>query len=81
MLNREQVFAEAARRFLCKNCGELFGPLDLARQFRDARCQHCDADIEGKVYPKRRETERNLTFDTRDSPVDAILQVVLDKFE
>lgn len=78
---RDEIFAEMAEKFRCKKCNEIWG-INLANvMLSKVRCPHCDADIMGKVYPKKRETPKEVkVFEIVDNPeLDQILlQVIQD---
>ena len=75
---KEQVMTQAALTYKCKNCDKLFGPLK-GEIWSEQRCQHCDADIEGKVYPKKREEPRIVKqYDFEpDERIDSILRSLI----
>ena len=84
---KAQVLGDAADVFKCKGCGNTFGFLVLGKQLRDQRCQFCDADIAGKVYPKKREAPREIQeldvspkpeYDTLSEIIEGNASVVQD---
>jgi DNA-directed RNA polymerase subunit RPC12/RpoP len=58
---RQKFWSHHEKLFSCKKCGKNFGVIKKDNgqvNLRDSVCQHCGANVLGKVYPQKRTEER-----------------------
>ena len=77
--SKEQVMAEADKKWVCPNCKKYWKVIFDKGTLREQRCSHCNADMEGKVYPKKRETpkEVKIVLITENAELDILVSKVL----
>jgi hypothetical protein len=80
---RYDVIKNCAIDKRCKNCHKLFGTPKTKRSgfdFTNSRCQHCNANLDGKVISKPRDTPRVIKEYSykQNSEVDSLLTQIIN---